>query len=280
MRHNLSNVTEWKPVPGHPAFQIGFIDECNIPRTLEHMRYPYPIRRDNGKIVRIDPKYSEKYIKAMIDGKPLNIHRLYLSAANPCYASGMVVDHIDRNTHNNILSNLRWVTPSENGKNRDSRRKYMRSISCDELPDNCIPIRGTNVVYSITRNDDGTIDEIFLYSPVGRGHVSEYREFDLTMNTIEAELMGGTIFFKYNPAFGKDDSGKRLTVTSLLHTMYTDGLVPDKLYNHIYARKRAIKEPGMMERVRRAINKAGYIKGASRAFIIAFQDLYKKEYDN
>lgn len=289
MKHNLSNVTEWKPVPGHPTFQIGFIDECNIPHTLEHMRYPYPIRRDNGKIVRIEPKYSERYIKAMIDGKPLNIHRLYQSAANPCYAAGMVVDHIDRNTHNNVLSNLRWVTPSENSKNRDIRRKYMRSISHDELPDNCIKLEGTNVLYNITRHDDGTIDEIFMYSPIGKGD-TDYREFDLTMNTIEAEIMSGSIFIKYNPMFGKDEAatpdgasarrdGKRLSVTALLHRLRHQSIIPEDIYRNIYNRKQTIKDPVMIERIRQIINKSGYIKGGSRSFIISYCDMCNEKYD-
>ena len=280
MRHNLSNVTEWKPVPGHPKFEIGFIDECNVPRTVEHLRYPYPIRRDNGKIVRIEPKYSERYIKAMIDGKPLNIHRLYLAAAEPTYTPNMVVDHIDRNSHNNLLSNLRWVTPSDNNKNQDKRRKYTRSIAYEELPNDCINLEGTDVLYNITRHADGTIDEIFLYSPIGKGSQPDYREFDLTMNTIEADLSGGGVFFKYNPMFGKNDNGKRLSITALLHRLCRESIVPDDVYREICNRKHTIKEPAMMERIRRIINKSGYIKGGSHAFIISFWEMYKKDYDN
>jgi hypothetical protein len=36
---------------------------------------------------------------------------------------GMVVDHIDRNPHNNSLDNIRLVTPSENSKNRNPYKK-------------------------------------------------------------------------------------------------------------------------------------------------------------
>ena len=35
-----------------------------------------------------------------------------------------MVDHIDRNKMNNDLSNLRWVTPSENGKNKKSPTEH------------------------------------------------------------------------------------------------------------------------------------------------------------
>ena len=280
MRHKLSNVVEWKPVPGHPTYQIGFIDECNVPRTVEHLRYPYPIRKEDGKIVRITPKYSERYIKAMIDGKPLNIHRLYLSAAKPTYAANMMADHIDRNTHNNLLSNLRWVTASDNNRNQDKRRQYMRSIAHDELPTDCTKLDGTDVLYNITRHDDGTIDEIFLYSPIGKGSQVDYREFDLTMNTIEAELTSGGIFFKYNPMFGKNDDGKRLSITALLHRLCRQSIVPDDVYRDICHRKHAIKEPVMMERIRRVINKSGYIKGGSHSFIISYWEMFKEDYDN
>jgi hypothetical protein len=277
MRHNLDTVTEWKTVPGHPSFQIGFIDESNVPRTVEHLRYPYPIRRDNGKIVRIEPQYSEKYIKAMIDGKPLNIHRLYLSAAEPTYSKGLVVDHIDRNSHNNLLSNLRWVTPSENNKNQDKRRKYTRCIAHEELPEDCVKLSGTNVLYSITYNDDGTIDEIFLYSPIGKKPLPDYREFDLTLNTVEIDISDSGIFFKYNPLFGKDDDGRRLTVSTLLHRLYVLNKVPTNVYNEIYKRKRDIKKPDTMTRIRNIINRSRYLKGNSHAFIISYKDMCEKE---
>jgi hypothetical protein len=215
----------------------------------------------------------------MIDGKPLTIHRLYLEAARPVHASNLVVDHIDRNSHNNLLSNLRWVTQSDNVKNQDKRKKYNRSIAHEELPEDCMELSGTNVLYNITKKEDGTIDEIFLYSPIGKGKHPDYREFDLTMNTIEADLSGGGVFFKYNPHFGKSDKGKRLSITSLLHRLRRESVVSDDLYNDICNRKHTIKEPAMMERIRRIINKSGYIKGGSHSFIISYWDLYKRDYD-
>jgi hypothetical protein len=46
---------------------------------------------------------------------------------------GFVVDHIDRNPHNNSLDNIRLVTPSENNRNRN---EYKRGpgVYIPELP--------------------------------------------------------------------------------------------------------------------------------------------------
>ena len=47
----------------------------------------------------------------------------------------MVIDHIDRNTHNNNLNNLRLVSRSENSKNRDFTKKkiIVQPIKCNNF---------------------------------------------------------------------------------------------------------------------------------------------------
>ena len=47
-------------------------------------------------------------------------------------AEGYVIDHIDRNKLNNDISNLRWVTPSENMNNQD-KEKVCRNNSIAQL---------------------------------------------------------------------------------------------------------------------------------------------------
>ncbi len=56
---------------------------------------------------------------AKINGKwtIIKLHRLLMSAKK-----GQIVDHINRNTCDNRLSNLRFCTTSENSKNTESRK--------------------------------------------------------------------------------------------------------------------------------------------------------------
>lgn len=65
-----------------------------------------------------------KYFYTKIRGKIILLHRFLMGA----YSNG-VVDHIDRNTHNNKLSNLRITTYSVNNSNKNGcgaiHYKYM-----------------------------------------------------------------------------------------------------------------------------------------------------------
>ena len=67
----------------------------------------YPNRVGNGKV----------YIKIKIDGKNYRAHRLAWLYSYGAWPENQL-DHIDQNSTNNRLSNLRDVTNAENNKNR------------------------------------------------------------------------------------------------------------------------------------------------------------------
>ncbi len=60
------------------------------------------------------------YKRVQVGGKTYKVHRLVAEAfiENPDWKK--TVDHIDRNRANNILSNLRWATASEQRENSSS----------------------------------------------------------------------------------------------------------------------------------------------------------------
>lgn len=65
-----------------------------------------------------------KYVNLRKDGsrKLIRVHRLVALAFLPAVEGKAFVDHIDRDKMNNVASNLRWTTASENQRNRDCNR--------------------------------------------------------------------------------------------------------------------------------------------------------------
>ncbi len=102
-----SNSTEqWKPIKGYEGkYEVS--DRGRVrsfvglqPRILN------PV--DDGK--------GYRRVRLFFDGKPRKgkVHLLVLEAFYCPRPDGLVCDHIDRNTMNNQIENLRWITMSEN----------------------------------------------------------------------------------------------------------------------------------------------------------------------
>lgn len=262
--HNIDAVVRWVPVMGHPCFELGFIEDVNIPCTTVHKRYPYPIRNIESKnIVRITPKYFEDYIKIVLDHQTCNLHRIYLSTLQPIYASGMVVDHIDRDTHNNLMSNLRWLTVSENNKNKGSRRKYFRTLMAEELPEGLVPVEGTNALLDK--------DELFVYTPIGKkDNAKEYREFDAALNSVEVYIRpNGELKIGYNPKIARTTDGLYVSASQILYKAH----LPYDTIQRIKQRRRLLKSPEYIDKLRRVIERCAFVKGCSDKFIIDFEQI-------
>lgn len=73
----------------------------------------------------LKPMYKPKtgYERVELQGQSYLIHRLVAEAYIPNPENKPTVDHIDRNVHNNHVSNLRWATYSEQ---RYNQYKYSR----------------------------------------------------------------------------------------------------------------------------------------------------------
>ena len=57
------------------------------------------------------------YLRVQVNGKRYCVHRLVLEAfVGPC-PKGFECDHSDRDRRNNALTNLRWVSPTQNCRN-------------------------------------------------------------------------------------------------------------------------------------------------------------------
>jgi hypothetical protein len=78
-------------------------------------------------------------------GGKFYVHRIVAGAFLPAPTGICEVDHIDRDRTNNAASNLRWVTKSENNKNRTSIRTHLSSNRLGEH--HICEWRGRYVVY-------------------------------------------------------------------------------------------------------------------------------------
>lgn len=129
----------------------------------------YVIDVENGfNIYRVahiknDRKFSFKKLKftktkgyytVFLDGKNYLLSRVLASTfkSGEFFEKGgfnckLEVDHIDRNTENNSLGNLRWVTRAENEANKKDSSKLKNVKHCIEMgKSNSKPVKAINIL--------------------------------------------------------------------------------------------------------------------------------------
>ena len=78
----------------------------------------YVMNTRTGHILR-NQDDRRGYCRIDIYGKHRKVHQLIAARFLPAPTEeGLVIDHIDRDRHNNRAANLRWVTRSVNNSNR------------------------------------------------------------------------------------------------------------------------------------------------------------------
>lgn len=115
---------------------------CAVDNDYEiFTEYPYQIRKISNK--RIIKEWHEKngYLQCKMNGKNYYKHRVIALQwiENDSPETKSCIDHINHIRDDNHINNLRWVTQSENNKNR-SEYNNVKATYLNELPDNCIPI--------------------------------------------------------------------------------------------------------------------------------------------
>lgn len=70
------------------------------------------IKDENKQIIY--PKGLNGYLFIVHNKKVIRVHRLVLETFKPQTQEGLTVDHIDHNIRNNRLSNLRWLSVTDN----------------------------------------------------------------------------------------------------------------------------------------------------------------------
>lgn len=94
---------DWKVIPEYPTYEFS-----NFGRA-----------RHNGRPIKLDTNYNG-YIWLFVRYKPVKkllMHRVVAKLfLKETYKEGLVVNHKDGNKGNNVVTNLEWVTRSQNNK--------------------------------------------------------------------------------------------------------------------------------------------------------------------
>jgi len=112
---------EWKLIPEFPEYSVS--SQGRLKNT----------KKDNIRIPDINSKGYDR-LRLVRNGKIIRkfVHRLVAEVFIPNPDNKPMVDHIDGNSKNNCLSNLRWATRSENMLNgkvrKDKRHTTLRNV--------------------------------------------------------------------------------------------------------------------------------------------------------
>ena len=116
--------------------------ECVVDKDYEiNTNYPYPIRRKGTDKIVKETIQDDGYVHCSLNYKRYMKHRLIAFQWMPNDESEAkpVIDHINHQRADNRLTNLRWVSVSDNNKNkvgwRDDKFNFF-----DELPETAEPL--------------------------------------------------------------------------------------------------------------------------------------------
>lgn len=107
----------WRPI----WLWIGPKNEPDLKLQMTNSTVSNYGRVKNNKGVLLKQSKRGKYLRVYIEGKSISVHRLVAQAFIERKQNKLLVDHIDNNVLNNKVTNLRWVTPTENMNNKNSQ---------------------------------------------------------------------------------------------------------------------------------------------------------------
>jgi hypothetical protein len=115
---------QWVAINGHPGFEI-------------HNQFPYQIRKvGTERLIAITLHKATGYNQVRLNGRTHKHHRIIAQQFLPNPDELPEVDHKKRIKTDNHIENLRWVSSSENNKNRTSNNSVIYEL-VDELPGDC-----------------------------------------------------------------------------------------------------------------------------------------------
>jgi hypothetical protein len=124
-----SSVEVWKPVVGYEGlYEVS--DQGRV-RSLSRWSCEGRGRRWIKGQVLAPVTVKDGYQVVGIKGKSRKVHRLAMEAfCGPAPEWATMVNHIDRNTSNNCLTNLEWSDNSHNKRHANRKHNYNDHLYC------------------------------------------------------------------------------------------------------------------------------------------------------
>lgn len=114
--NDTSTFEEWRDIEGYPGYEVSSLGRVRSPRGVLKS-YLNPDGYRSLSICRDNKRYTKR------------VHRLVAEAFHGPRPHGQVARHVDGDSLNNLASNLRWGSPSENvqdslrhGTNHEARK--------------------------------------------------------------------------------------------------------------------------------------------------------------
>lgn len=103
--------------------------------------YPFIIRRkDNKRVVKVSYDKSIGYNTIYLNGKKYKYHRIIAQQFIPNPNNLPQIDHVNHDRQDNRIENLRWITSSENNRNKAGYNKIKVNYE-DELSEDAIEVK-------------------------------------------------------------------------------------------------------------------------------------------
>ena len=124
----MSESKEWEQLKNHEDYEI-------------NINYPHQIRRKKNERILKENERKDKYLQLSLNGKCYLKHRLIAEQwiENDDPENKIDIDHINRNRSDNHIENLRWVSKSENDKNKTSYNEKFTYFT--SLPENATALK-------------------------------------------------------------------------------------------------------------------------------------------
>jgi hypothetical protein len=119
----------WKDIPGFEGYQASNLGRIkSTRRSKETILKPWL----RGAPNRPDNRYKAVSLMHKNKRSTHYVHKLVIETFIGKTNDTFVCDHIDRNKFNNNLSNLRWVSASDNSLNRDYNGNLKKGVRVSE----------------------------------------------------------------------------------------------------------------------------------------------------
>ena len=135
---------------------IEFVPLLNFEDNYEILnQYPFTIRKKSNKRVIKESIDGRGYPRIHLNGKDYRTHRLIAKQFLPNPDNLPEVDHISRDRSDYHLSNLRWVSSSENNINKLVHHNNIQYSFVDDISDDAMSITFYDALTERKQFDEG-----------------------------------------------------------------------------------------------------------------------------